>query len=451
MESEWRHKVRTISRWIGGALAAALWLTAAAPYAGAEEKKLKDGERDLYDAATKDVAAQSWAKAITDLEAWKQKFPDSEFKNDRDFYILRSYLLTSQFDKAVSFGNEFIDRDLPAAFKDSLGNVAGAYFIVTNAAAQIMQTATPEQLAIGDKAAHKLIDYAPTYFVPANLPAGQTAESFAQTKEQMLAVANGFLLQEAVMPGMKALAAKDCRTAEAAYVKALMTYPDNSWISKQLASAYNCNEKPFMAMYEFARTAAIDPTQGKTTDGPKFVASVKKMYTTLHGSEDGLDQLMEQAKAAPIPPADFKLKTKDEIAAEKSDAFAKSNPEIATWLGIKANLVEKGAAFFDSMKGAELPQLLATIAEAKPACRPKELILYVPAPENAAKTNEITLKFDAALTGKPEIGSNIKFKAVADAYSPAPFMITMSTEKAKVEDLKLSPCAPAGVPARKKK
>ena len=135
-----------------------------------------------------------------------------------------------------------------------------------------------------------------------------------------------------------------------------------------------------MAMYEFARTAAVDPTQGKTTDGPKFIESVKKMYVTLHGGEDGLDQLMEQAKATPIPPSDFKIETDDERKIKSAEEFAKANPEIAAWTNIKTNLTSQGAGFFESMKGAELPPLLGTIADAKPACRPKELILYVPAP-----------------------------------------------------------------------
>ncbi len=444
--------MQTISRWIGGALALALFTTATATVAVAQEKKLKDDERPLYDAATQSVGAKNWSKALTDLDAWKQKFPDSEFKDDRDFYILQGYLLTSQFDKVLTFGNEFMDRDLPALFKTTLGNVVATYFIITNAANELLKKdATPEQIAIGDKAAHKLLAYAPTYFVPANLPAGQTAQAFAQTQTQMEAMANGYLLLETVTPGLKAEAKKDCAAADAAFSKALITYPQNSWISRHLASAYNCEQKPFLAIYEFARTAAVDPTQGKTQDGPKFIISVKKMYTTLHGSEDGLDQLMEQAKATPIPPPDFKIKTKEELDQEKSDAFAKTNPEIATWLGIKTNLTTQGAAFFDSMKGAQLPLLLATIADAKPACRPKELILYVPSPENANKTNEIALKFETALAGKPEIGTNIKFQAVADTYAPAPFLLTMTTEKDKVQDLKLSACAPPALHSKKKK
>lgn len=446
--------MRTLRKWLGGGLAAAVCLTAAAPFAGAQAKKVKNqDEYALYDAAVKSMGAQNWSKALTDLQAWKDKFPDSDWKDDRDLYILQGYLVTKQLDKALTFGNSFIDQDLPTIFKDNKGSAAGAYFMVVSAAAQLMQqNATPDQMAIGDKAAHKLLDFAPIYFVAANMPKGQTAQSFQQSQDQMTGVAKGYLLQEAVAPGLKAETAKDCPAADAAFSKALMIYPDNSWISRHLASAYNCEQKPFMAMYEFARTAAVDPTQGKTTDGPKFIASVKKMYVSLHGSEEGLDQLMDQAKATPIPAADFHIATKDELDAKKANDFAQANPEIALWQGIKTNLTQQGDTFFQTMKGAEIasPGLLGTIAEAKPACRSKELILYVPSPDNTAKTNEITLKFETALAGKPEIGSNIKFVAVADSFTPAPFMLTMTADKEKVQDLKLTPCTPAGAVRKKK-
>ncbi|MGA7237753.1 MAG: hypothetical protein WBY44_18850, partial [Bryobacteraceae bacterium] len=84
--------MRRLSRWIGCALAAAVTLTVMASFASAQEKKLKDGERELYEPATQAVAGQNWAKAVPALEAWKQKFPESEFKDDRDFYILQGYL-----------------------------------------------------------------------------------------------------------------------------------------------------------------------------------------------------------------------------------------------------------------------------------------------------------------------------------------------------------------------
>ncbi len=444
--------MRHSSRWIGGAAAAAAFtviLLAAAPAANAQGKKVKDqGEYDLYDASLKDIQANNWAKGATDLEAWKQKYPESDWKDIRDFYILRAYLANQQFDKALTFGGPFMDRDLPSMFKDKdeAGNVIGTYFIMVTAAAQLVtKDATPEQVAAGDKAAHKLLDYVPTYFTAANVPAGQTPAQFDQTKAQMVAVADGYLINEVVMPGQKAMAKKDCPAAESAYAKAVGAYPQRTAIAWQLAGAYNCNQKPFLALFEYARAVAIDPSLGKQNDPAKMSTFVKNTYVKLHGSADGYDQLLEQAKASTLPPADFKIKTADEIKQEQADAFAAANPEIAQWQNIKSNLVGQGAPFFESMKGAELPKLLAVIADAKPACRSKELTLYVPSPDNAAKTNEITLKFATALTGKPEAGSTIKFVAVADAFAPTPFMLTMTVEKEKVDDLKVTPCAAAPV------
>ncbi|MCX6630060.1 MAG: hypothetical protein NTW28_20780, partial [Candidatus Solibacter sp.] len=62
-------------------------------------------------------------------------------------------------------------------------------------------------------------------------------------------------------------------------------------------------------------------------------------------------------------------------------------------------------------------------------------------------------KLDAALTGAPEAGGTIQWTGVPTAFVKDPFMLTMETEKAKVENLKLSPCtvAPAKKAAPKKK
>jgi hypothetical protein len=259
----------------------------------------------------------------------------------------------------------------------------------------------------------------------------------------MTGAAKGFLLQEEVQPGLDAMAKKDCPAAEAAYAKALGDNPGNTWISYQLAGAYNCEQKVFPALYEYARTAAVDPSLVKSTDPDKVSAFVKSTYTKLHGSDEGYDALLALAKSSPLPPADFKIKTKDELDAEAADAFAKANPELAIWKNIRDNLATQGAPFFENMKGAELPSLLGVIADAKPACRSKTLTVYVPMPDNTAKTPEITLKFETALSGKPEVGSQIKFVAVGDTFTASPFMLTLTAEKDKVQDLKLTPCAAA--------
>src|SRR5256885_1241474 len=75
---------------------------------------------------------------------------------------------------------------------------------------------------------------------------------------------------------------------------------------------------------------------------------------------------------------------------------------------------------------------------ARAACRSKELLVAL----SDAKNAEVTLKLDAALNGKPETGTEIQWEGVPSAFSKEPFMLTMDTEKAKIEGLKTTPCAP---------
>jgi len=79
------------------------------------------------------------------------------------------------------------------------------------------------------------------------------------------------------------------------------------------------------------------------------------------------------------------------------------------------------------------------VVEGKPACRSKELLVALSDGTNA----EVSLKLDAALTGKPEAGVEIQWEGVPSAFSKEPFLLTMDTEKAKIENLKTTPCAAA--------
>jgi hypothetical protein len=70
-----------------------------------------------------------------------------------------------------------------------------------------------------------------------------------------------------------------------------------------------------------------------------------------------LEQLRQQVKQSPLPPADFRIMTALEIADEKRAQFEKNNPEIALWMKIKGVLSgDSGEQYFDSqMKDAEVP------------------------------------------------------------------------------------------------
>jgi len=443
MQDSQEAQVQRLFRRVGGAAAFAILTAVAAtsaPQAAApqEKKPMEQAEYDIYDAAGKDLLANNGAKAINDLNTWKQKFPNSDFKNDGEYMYVQAYQLNKQFDKVLDKTKELMGRNLDSLFPDPKSGpqlvVKILYAAVT--AIQQLPDPTPEQLATGSQAAHQILDYT-------RKPDGVSDSDWTTARNALNTAANDALYQIALAPGRQAVAKKDCPAAEAAWAKALGDYPGKTVLSWQLASAYNCQQKPFLALYEYARAVAVDPSLGKSMDPAKSATFVKNTYTKLHGSDEGYDALLAQAKSTTLPPADFKILTGDEIKIAADADFAKRNPELAVWKNIKDNLVSQGAPFFENMKGAELPLLLGIIADAKPACRSKTLTVYVPSPENTAKTPEITIKLETALTGKPEVGSTIKFVAVGDSFTASPFMLTLTAEKDKIQDLKVTPCVVA--------
>jgi hypothetical protein len=164
-----------------------------------------------------------------------------------------------------------------------------------------------------------------------------------------------------------------------------------------------------------------------------------------------LDQLKQQAKSSPLPPAGFTIETESAILAKKQAEFEQSNPQLALWMKIKGALADTGGEqyFETQLKDSQVPPLKGTLVEGKPACKSKELLVAIPLPDQKGQPQvEITLRLDAALAGKPETGDTIQFPGVPKAFVKEPFMLTMEVNKADIQPaVKTTPCAAA--PAKK--
>jgi hypothetical protein len=267
--------------------------------------------------------------------------------------------------------------------------------------------------------------------------------------------AKGTLDMVALAPGALAMNKKDFPAAEQAFKKSLSAYPDNALVAYQLGSAILSQKDPNRypeALWYIARAAAEDPAKGGLDAATRRQVEdyLKKFYTNFHGSDEGLDQLKQQALASPNPPAGFKIKTANEIAAEKEEQIKAQYPQLALWMGIKRQLTApEGEQYFQStLKDAQVPKLKGTVMGGNPACRSKEVLVAVPEPNQTSTLNsEITLKLDSALAGKPVAGTEIQWEGIPSAFSKDPFMLTMDTEKAKIEGMKTEPCTAA--PAKK--
>lgn len=431
----------------------------AAPPAGQAaaqpEKRPKDtGEFDIFNEVLKDLNPQSpnAQKAITDLNTWAQKYPESDYKDDRPFYYLQAYALLNQPEKVVEYGGQLMNKDMKTIFKDP-SQILQVLFR-TAAATQQLQNATPEQLAIGEKSAKELLAFVAN---PASKPAAVTDAQWAEARtKQLEPLANATLVFVAMYPGNQAVAKKEFPAAEQSFRKALQQYPENGWIAYNLGSAIMNEKDPAKiseALYYIARGAAMDPAKGGIADEKirsTIDAYLKKVYSNYHGSDEGVDQLKQQALASPNPPADFKIKTATDIANEKQQQFAAQYPQLALWMGIKSQLTApEGESYFATqLKEAAVPKLKGTVMGGKPECRSKEILVAVPEPnQTSTLTAEIALKLDTPLTAKPVAGTEIQWEGVPSAFSKDPFLLTMDAEKAKIEGLKTEPCAVA--PARK--
>jgi hypothetical protein len=369
--------------------------------------------------------------------------------------------------KVIEYGQQLMAKDLKTVFPDAAGgrNILTVLFQVAwNVAA--LPSPTADQLALGEKAARQLLEFAPTYFVPANKPAGTTDEQWTAARADIEKRGKTALVAISLAPANEALKKNDCATAEQLYTKALGEYPDNASISYNLGRALSCQAKSnpdksadfaTRAIYEFVRAAVVDPTLGGSADAKKITDYANGVYTQYHGSNEGLDQLKQQAKASPLPPSGFTIESATAAAARKEKEFAAKEPQLALWMGVKRQLTDvNGQQYFDGqLKDADVSgqngarALKGTVIEGKPACRSKELLLAVPEPGQQATNPEITLKLDAALTGKPAPGQTIEFDAIPRAFSKDPFMLTMETEKSKITGLKVDPCAAAARPTGK--
>ena len=391
-------------------------------------------EYDMYNAVLKESDAK---KKLALINAWKDKYPDTQYKQARLQLYLNAYVQLNDFPNVLATLNELLSMNP----KDLAVMSPIMYYTILSSAV------TPAALDNAEKAANSTL---------ANLdnkPPTINDDQWPTAKKQFESMAHKTL-------GWVAMQRKNGDGAKQEFLKSLSIDPNQGEVDYWLGNTLRAVKTPesfSQALFYYARAATYDGQGSLPEAGRRQLDDyLKKAYLTYHGGEDGLAELKALAKSQPMPPADFKIKTAAEIAAEKEEEFKKSNPQLAMWMSLKKELTgPNGQQFFDGMKGADVPggakigdiavtDFKGTIISAKPPVRSKELVVGISDP----KTPEVTLKLDTPLTGKPEIGTEVEFDGVPSAFSADPFMVTFDVEKAKLKGLKMG-AAPAAAPKKR--
>jgi tetratricopeptide (TPR) repeat protein len=397
----------------------------------AQTPQWKDGQTEwkMYDSAKNEADAR---KRLSLINAWKEKYPETDFKMVRLQLYLNAYQQLNDTPNLLATLNDMMaldSRDL---------TVMSPFLYYTMASNDV----GPGSLEKAEKVAGLAL---------ANLdnkPATIDDQQWPLAKKQIEALAHKTL-------GWAAMQRKQGETAEQEFAKSLSIDPNQGevyyWLGNTMRAA-KTPEKISQALFYYARAATYDGPGSLAPQGRQQLDDyLRKAYISYHGPDEaGLNELKTLARAQSAPPAGFKIKSASEIAFEKQQEFEKSNPQLALWMGVKKRLTaENGSQYFESqMKTTSMPALKGLLISARPAVRSKELILGLADPN----TPEITLKLDAPLKGKPELGCEVEFEGVAAAFQPDPFMVTFDVETAKIKGLKVHTVPPARrpLPAKKK-
>ena len=412
---------------------------------GQSPKNYKDhGEYDLYNEVVKDFSANNSSKALTDLERWNEKYPDSEFKDDRQMLYVQAYSGANQMAKAIDAAGVVLSKDQVPS--DNSASVLRVLYVVVSGI-QRVPDASGQQLAIAAKAAHLLETYdAAPYDVSVSV--------WASTRADLRLSARAALVYVAVAPASRAMKANDCAGAEKSAMKAIQEFPESVQVAWVLATAEVCLAKAdparaSLALYELARAATLDPAKGMVDSKwqqANVIPYLSRAYTQFHGDDpQGLKGLKELAVQSPLPPSGFVIKSEAEIVRAQEDDFESKHPELALWIKIRNALsAADGDHYFESeLKDSAVPQLQGVLVEARPECRPTELRISIPLAKDAQNPSpEVLLKLDKSLVGKPELGKEVHWTGVATSFSKEPFLLTMATELSQIEGLSLSPCLP---------
>ena len=407
-------------------------------FAQTGQKNWKDrAEFDLYDSITKDNNPKT---KLEKLNQWKQKYDVSDYNDARQTLFLTTYAGLGQIPDALNAAKDILARD-PNDF-------TALYYtsLLTPLLASLNVNASADQLDTAEKAA--------TAIVGGAKPPNVSDADWQKAKGDIEAVAHKTL-------GWVAMTRKQPDAAETEFKKSLALNSKTGDVPYWLGIVILQERKPEKtseAFFYYARAAAYDgegalPPAGRTTVN----GQVKGLYTKYHGNADGLDQLLAQAKASPNPPDGFKIVSIADIKnaeAARAEADAKAHPDLTLWKTIKDALTGDTAEnYFGSMKDAMLPggangvqKFTAKVVSIEPALKPKTLIVSI----QDGATPDATLKFEAALPGKVDPGTEIKFSGVAQSYTGNPFMVVFNVDKGDLEGWTGTNPAPVRRPATRR-
>ena len=376
------------------------------------EKRAKDTQE--YELINKTFEETNPATKLQLLDQWKEKYPTTDYDEERMRLYMAAYQGTNQGAKAVETAKEILEKiegDFGANFTITsltpfLGKSdAASYDDGVNAAKALLGGGIDKQFAAAQK--------------PAQVSQAQWdgAKKQAQTSAHQTT-------------GWVAMQRKQNVDAEKEFTSVLKLNPASAQVSYWLAQVVLAQAKPdknSLAIFSFARAATYDGAGALPPEGRQKVDEyLTQLYTKFVGTEEGLAELKAQAKASAFPPAGLEIKSAAVRKFEHEKKMRAEHPLRYRFIDIKANLQgSNGDAIWGDLNGKLTPEMRLIVVGSEPAERPRTIRLT----STEGGGTELVLNLENRLRSGLRSGSELKFEGVATAMTKEPFRLTLNDGK----------------------
>lgn len=369
--------------------------------AAAKKKQPKDmAEYELIDKTFKEQDPQAKLQLLNE---WKEKYPESDFDEDRVRLFMRAYQATGQKEKAIEIAKQILSES-PGDFESN--------FIIMTLTPQLGKT-DAATLQAGEEASRQLLE---------GKPASLQDAQWNQVKDQVTTSSHTTL-------GWIHMQRKDNKKAEEEFKTVLTLDPGNAQISYWLGNVVLGQGDPSkneLALFSFARASVVDGPNALPAEARQSVDDyLTKVYVKFAGTEEGLEDLKAEARKQALPPANLTIESKAEREFRLEEEDREANPLVWAFRDLKDNLTgERGQAIWSDLQGKLTPEMALYIVGAD-SNRPQVLNL---SSEPGGET-EVVLNLENRLRAHPGNGRKVTIEGVASRLQRDPFRLTLTDGK----------------------
>jgi hypothetical protein len=388
------------------------------------QKTIKDpAEFNAYMTAT---TLTDPAQKASALESFAQQYPSSVVKEDALEGAMAEYQKAGNAAKASQ-----VATTLTQTNPNNVAALAVLVYGKRQAANQSQNPAQQQQL-MADASA--LAQRGLTALQGRTKPPDTTDADFQKRQQIFSVIFNGAI-------GQAALLSKDYPSAQTHLLEAVKNNPNDVNDVYPLALAY-LTAKPAAApatapgqappqdpvydqaqlngLWFIARAANLAPSV------PQIANFGKGKYKAFHGSDEGWDQLLAQAKNTPLPPQGFTItKYIPPSPAEQAKKMIQEKPftdmGFGEWIFILTNgSPEDANTIWDKIKGKML-KFQGRVTQPSSG----SLGMAVTADGIEANKTEVQIAMKTPLRTPPAAGTDYQVEAVPESYTPNPFIMNM--------------------------